>query len=489
MTSTIEKKPTPTTQLSNEPRKAKRVLHSIIKNVVWSVATLVVSLLVLEVAFRACGIGGEEYLKMDPVVGFTHMENKPIIMRSEGWSYDSTNSVGIRDYAFPIKAAPNVHRVAFLGDSKTESLQVPIKDNFAKVIERRLNEEIKLDDEKGIANAEKLGNSQKPENAQKPEDSQKTEDGSRPKIECINFGMSGYGTSQEVLQFMRDVRQYKPEVTVLVYHVLDNDENTAPMSQDTPLPRPYFSLTEQNVLKPDWIFLDAWFCSERAVYFRTFDWLRRHSYVLGVLSQMNKSLSGDKTYDFYSKRILMPALDYASRFPWARYKTDDAVIAERSRLAKEFEQPVKNAGSTVEEQIPDRSSPGFMQKEYNVWLLNHRLQFRVTAALIRKLNEVCKENGSKLIVAALPAPTSSIFYIREMQALEQIAKEENFEFVNVHNKFPQTGGGESSPLFVGFHFSRQGHQLVADILEPAVKRNLAVSSELPGSKVKEADRN
>lgn len=462
MTSTIEKKPTPTTQLSNEPRKATRVLRTIIKNVVWFVSTLVVSLFVLEVAFRACGIGGEEYLKMDPVVGFTHMENKPIIMRSEGWSYDSTNSVGIRDYDFPIKVARNVHRVAFLGDSKTESLQVPIKDNFAKVIERRLNEEIKLDDEKRLEKGQKLGG------------------GSRPKIECINFGMSGYGTSQEVLQFMRDVRQYKPEVTVLVYHVLDNDENTAPMSQDTPLPRPYFSLTDQNVLKPDWIFLDAWFCSERAVYFRTFDWLRRHSYVLGVLSQMNKTLSGDKTYDFYSKRILMPALDYASRFPWARYKTDDAVIAERSRLAKEFEQPVKNAGSTVEEQIPDRSAPGFMQKEYNVWLLNHRLQFRVTAALIRKLNEVCKENGSKLIVAALPAPTSSIFYIREMQALEQIAKEENFEFVNVHNKFPQTAGGESSPLLVGFHFSRQGHQLVADILEPAVKVNLAVSSERNG---------
>lgn len=442
MTATLREKPTKTPTPVKEPSKVAAVTRAVFRNIVWSIGTLIVSILVLEVALRACGIGGEEYLKMDPTLGFTHLENKPIVVRSEGWSYDAANSKGIRDYEYSVTPAPGVHRVAFLGDSKTESIQVPLKDNFPKEIERRLNAaDVKAPASKG-------------------------------KFECINFGMSGYGTSQEVLQYMRDVRQYKPEVTVLVYHVLDNDENTAPVQPETFTPRPYFSVNEQGVLKPDWLFLDYWFCSERAVYFKACDWLRRNSYVLGVLSQIDKTSKGQKYYDLYQQKILLPMFEsIGTLVPSLRHKSDDAVMAQRASLAKEFEQPIPNFGSTSEEQIPDRP-PGFLEKDYNVLLLNHRLHFRVTAALIRKLNLVCKENGSKLIVATLPAPTSQVFYFKEVKALQQIAKEENFDLVNLHEAFPPSAGGETSPLFVGFHFSRLGHNIVADELTPVIERNL-----------------
>lgn len=456
MTTTLREKPTKSPAPIKEPSKVARVARSLVRNIIWSIGTFIVSILVLEVALRACGIGGEEYLKMDPTLGFTHLENKPIVVRSEGWSYDAANSKGIRDYEYSLTPAPGVHRVAFLGDSKTESIQVPLKDNFAKEIERRLNVKAKELDFKERSNGKSSQDSSSPS----------------AKVECINFGMSGYGTSQEVLQYMRDVRQYKPEVTVLVYHVLDNDENTAPVQPETFTPRPYFSVNDQGVLKPDWLFLDYWFCSERAVYFKACDWLRRNSYVLGVLSQIDKTSKGQKYYDMYQQKILLPMFELIGNLvPSLRHKADEAVMAQRAILAKEFEKPIPNFGSTSEEQIPDRP-PGFIEKDYNVLLLNHRLHFRVTSALIRKLNQVCKDSGSKLIVAALPAPTSQVFYFKEVKALQQIAREENFDFVNLHEAFPATAGGESSPLFVGFHFSRLGHNIVADELTPVIERNL-----------------
>jgi lysophospholipase L1-like esterase len=465
MPATLEKKP-----VSQAVRKTAsnpaHILGVVFRNIVWTIGTLIVSLLVLELAFRACGVGGEEYLKIEPVLGFTHLENKPIVMRSEGWSYDAANSKGNRDYEIPVEARPGVHRIAFLGDSKTESLQVPLQDNFPKEIQRRLN--ARAANESDVVSG--TSNDGTPRTSSIGA-SGATRVAANQKYECLNFGMSGYGTSQEVLQFMRDVRQYKPEVTVLVYHVLDNDENTAPVTFETATPRPYFSVTSEGVLKPDWLFLDAWLCSERAVYFRTFDWLRRNSYVLGVISQLDKSLSGQKAYDFYSKRIVMPALEATSNLPFARYKADEATAAQRASLSSEFAKPIPNIGSTAEEKMPDLG-PGFMDKEYNVLLQDHRAHFRVTAALLRKLNAVCSENGSRLVIAALPAPTSQIFYFREIQAIEQIAHEEKFDFVNLHEKFPPTAAAENSPLFVGFHFSKKGHDLVADLLTPVIERNL-----------------
>jgi len=437
MTTAIQKPPVKTPQQPVRENKLGRFVRAFVRNLVWGIGTLIVSLLLLEAGFRLCGVGGEEHLRIEPVIGFTHMPNKPIIMRSEGWSNEPINSQSDRDFEVSVTPAPGVRRIAFLGDSKTESLQVPMKYNFVSEIQRRLN-------------------------AENP----------NQKFECLNFGMSNYGTAQELLQFMTHVKQYKPEMTVLVYHVLDNDENAAPLTQELTRPRPYFSISDEGQLRPNWAYLDAWLGTERATYFKMFDWLRKNSYTLGVISQLDKSLAGNKTYDFYSKKILAPALESFSNMPAFRYAADPEAKAQRELLAREFEKPVPNAFSTDEEVMPDRYKPDFLKKEYNVWLLNHRLNFRVTASLIRKLNAVCKENGSKLVVAGLPAPTSQMWYFRELKALKQIGKEEGFEFVNLHTGFPQTEAGESSPLFVGFHFSREGHQLVADLLTPSVSKQL-----------------
>lgn len=71
------------------------------------------------------------------------------------------NSDGFRDEPFWIEKEPQVLRIAVLGDSQEEALQVPLDKTWQKVMAQKLSEAL---------------------------------DG---KVESYNFGVSGYGTDQE----------------------------------------------------------------------------------------------------------------------------------------------------------------------------------------------------------------------------------------------------------------------------------------------------
>jgi hypothetical protein len=75
-----------------------------------------------------------------------------------------------------------VVRIAILGDSYAQALQVPLEKTFWSVIEQQLN-------------------------TCKPFGTQQTE--------VINFGVSSYGTAQELLTLRHKVWDYNPELILL----------------------------------------------------------------------------------------------------------------------------------------------------------------------------------------------------------------------------------------------------------------------------------
>jgi hypothetical protein len=92
-----------------------------------------------------------------------------------------TNASGFRDLDRNPVASPGVRRVALLGDSFIEAVQVPFDRTAAQVLERTLNE------------------------AAAPP---------HPRWEALNFGISNFGVGQYLLTWERYAKTYHPDVVV-----------------------------------------------------------------------------------------------------------------------------------------------------------------------------------------------------------------------------------------------------------------------------------
>ena len=119
----------------------------------------------------------------------------------EGYSDDTLSKIGLRDTEHNLIKPERTYRIALLGDSAVESLQVSLDETFGKVLETLLNEQ-----------AQKIANN-------------KIADRTISQFEVINFGCSSYSTGQELLQYEQQVDNYNPDAVVLLYNRGDSLEN------------------------------------------------------------------------------------------------------------------------------------------------------------------------------------------------------------------------------------------------------------------------
>src|SRR5438105_2643637 len=98
----------------------------------WAQAAVifVIVVLVLESLFALGGVGEREYLVMDPALGFVPMPGRRITWREEGFSHTVFNKYGMRNADTTIAKPANTFRVAVLGDSMVEALQVDGQQTF-----------------------------------------------------------------------------------------------------------------------------------------------------------------------------------------------------------------------------------------------------------------------------------------------------------------------------------------------------------------------
>ncbi len=221
----------------------------------------VLFIVLVETFFNLCGIGQEEFLEPDLKMGCRHIANKLVVWRLEGYSKDYLNSQGLRDTEHSLEKPKNTTRIALLGDSATEALQVPLAETYGKRLERLLSN----------SNAAY----------------------GKKNFEVINFGCSSYSTGQELLQFRNQVAAYKPDITMLLYVRGDTIENARNLQslQDISKtePRPYFYLDNKGQLQQDNAVLE----NQKSILSPNpvVDFLRRNSHIYGVLSHTNLTLS------------------------------------------------------------------------------------------------------------------------------------------------------------------------------------------------------
>ena len=173
---------------------------------------VVAALLLGEIALRVAGIGYPVFSRPDDIRGWTLRPGARGRFAAEGGSFVAVNRDGLRDRDHPRAKPGGTLRVAVLGDSYAEAIEVPVEQTFWSVLEDDLNRA-----------AAARGR----------------------RIEVLNFGVRGYGTAQELLTLRCCVWDYSPDVVLLAFYS-GNDVSDNSRSLDrspTRYARPYLEPT------------------------------------------------------------------------------------------------------------------------------------------------------------------------------------------------------------------------------------------------------
>src|SRR3989442_3392601 len=100
--------------------------------------SIVFALLIIEAGLRVAGFSAPYFYAFEDETGWTLRPNVSGWFRKEGAAYVSINSAGMRDREHTLAKPANTYRIAILGDSFAEALQVPLEHTFWHVLEDRL---------------------------------------------------------------------------------------------------------------------------------------------------------------------------------------------------------------------------------------------------------------------------------------------------------------------------------------------------------------
>jgi hypothetical protein len=126
--------------------------------------------------------------------------------RREGASHVRINRDGFRGPDYPKAKPPDTVRIAVLGDSYVEAMQVPEDKTFTAVAGRALADCAALKSKR---------------------------------VEAMNFGVDGYGTAQELVTLDRKVWAYAPDIVVLAIF-LGNDIRNNSVALEGDQCRPFY---------------------------------------------------------------------------------------------------------------------------------------------------------------------------------------------------------------------------------------------------------
>lgn len=154
-------------------------------NKVKKISTFLLSFLIIiiciEVYFRLTGISLPSYVYDDNVVGRTHDPgHKIFLVQAEGFCIDEVNALGYIGTEYPKKKSTNTIRVALLGSSYIEGVQVFRRNRFSTKLEKQLTN--KLD----------------------------------KKVEVVNFAIGGDDFRGMYVRYQKLVKQFNPDYVLFM---------------------------------------------------------------------------------------------------------------------------------------------------------------------------------------------------------------------------------------------------------------------------------
>lgn len=189
------------------------ISSSWIKNAAIVAVSVAIALALGELALRAAGFAYPNFWEPDPLAGSRLRAGMEGWQRDEGSAYVKISSQGLRDVEHPVAKPADTYRIAVLGDSYAEAMQVAEERAFWWLLPQRLK-------------------------------ACRFAGGKR--IETINFGVSGYGTGHELLTLRERVWQYSPDMVLLAFFPGNDVRNNSKSLEGEK--RPYFSLKDGKLL-------------------------------------------------------------------------------------------------------------------------------------------------------------------------------------------------------------------------------------------------
>lgn len=225
------------------------------------VFSLLVAVLAGEVILQIIGFSYPNFYRYDVHAKSRLREGAEGWYKEEGKSCVRINRHGMRDNReISIQKTAESYRIAVLGDSYAEAMQLPVENSFSRVLEGKLNE----------CNA--FG---------------------KKKVEVLNFGVSGYSTAQELQTLRHRVWQFQPDLVLLAFlsgnDVRDNSEKL------TAVPGPYF------IYRDDQLVLDDSFRNSRSFKLKSsapwlmFQKISNYSRIIQLINKVRSRIAHSNT--------------------------------------------------------------------------------------------------------------------------------------------------------------------------------------------------
>lgn len=198
-------------------------------------------LLVLEICLRVVDYSYPEFYQPDELRGYALIPNMRGWYRKEGESFVRINSDGLRDDEHALEKPADVFRIAVIGDSYSEAPQVPLENAYWRVLETRL------------AGCGAFGGR---------------------RVETLNFGVSGYSTTQELVTLREKVWRYAPDMILLA--MTTNNDMTDNLRHFKKTPIPYYVYQNGELVLDNSFRDDKSFRARSSVFARLGKWLHNH---------------------------------------------------------------------------------------------------------------------------------------------------------------------------------------------------------------------
>jgi len=401
--------------MPKRPRNLKKKLLLVIFG-------LLVGLLMSEVFLRVIGYSYPTFYQADYYRGFSLRPGAEGHYQREGGSYVRINSDGLRDRDHVKTKPPNTVRIAVLGDSFVEAMHVPMEQTFWSALEHKLQE------------CDAFAGKQ---------------------VEVINFGVSGYGTAQELMTLRQKVWDYSPDIVLLAFTTLnDIYDNSRALSKSEEVP--YF-VYHNGSLDYDASFRDSGIYRQRdSRLSRIGRWFHDHLRIVQLGHHVQFVLKLRLT-DWRNRRHSAPPPPPAEANPPAITK------------------PLTAETIGIENMI-------YLDPQSEDW----KEAWHVTEGLITEMDDEVRQRGAKFFLVTLsnaiqvyPDPVirqnfmkhlgvTSLFYAN--LRLRDLATRDNFEFFDLAE--PMQAYAEKNKVFLhGFdrdigngHWNANGHRVAAELI-------------------------